>query len=398
MSDGTIYAGSMRYRAAAALPESWRREQFGSDGIPAVLEDLSLEIAKERAIRDNGSWGEWAEQDLAEMLVELEARGVPINTLGFGPDELERLLGIVLGQKLGDDDAFDPTPPLHPKSVAGDLYLLGPHRLVCGDSRDPRVWNALMEIAPDAPLADAMWTDPPYGVDLHVDGVRAIQGDRRPEIGPLLAAALPNADRWLRAGAPIYMAGPSGQMGAEFVRAWQDASWHLAQSLVWVKNGFVPGRSDYHHQHEVIYYGWKPGDAHTWIGNLDKSTVLDDETDVSHLRREELMALIKQLRNNRGTDVIREERTRHNDLHPTMKPTALIRVMLANSTRSGDLILDPFAGSGSTIVAGHLMRRHVAAIELEPSFCDVIVRRWRELDPTNETQFRRNGQTITISG
>ncbi len=149
----------------------------------------------------------------------------------------------------------------------------------------------------------------------------------------------------------------------------------MAQSLVWVKSSFVPGRSDYHHQHEAIYYGWKAGEPHTWIGGLDKASLIDDEPDVSRMRREDLVALVKKLRNDRSTDVIRDDKTHHNDLHPTMKPTSLIRTMLANSTRGGDVILDPFAGSGSTLVAAEVMSRRVAAIELEPRFCDVIVRR-----------------------
>ncbi len=110
------------------------------------------------------------------------------------------------------------------------------------------------------------------------------------------------------------------------------------------------------------------------------------------MSRQELVALVEALRSARGTSVIREDRTRHNDLHPTMKPTALIRRMLANSTRRGDLVLDPFAGSGSTIVAAHLLGRRVAAIELEPRFCDVIVRRWLALDRAHRATRIRAGR------
>ncbi len=119
--------------------------------------------------------------------------------------------------------------------------------------------------------------------------------------------------------------------------------------------------------------------------------MLDDEPNISRMRREELLALVKQLRNARGTDVVRVDKTRHNDLHPTMKPTALIRHMVANSTRRGDVVVDPFAGSGSTLVACELLGRRAALIELEPRFCDVIARRWSELAPGNRAELVRRG-------
>lgn len=405
-TDGTIYAGSMRYKAAVALPESWRREHFGMDGIPAVLEDVSLEFAKERALRDNGSWGGWAELDLAEILAELETRGVPLETLGFEANELERLLALVIGQTQGDDDAFDPTAPSHPTTEPGDLFEFGPHRLLCANSRDPSAWERLMEsLLEPGVLADAIWTDPPYGVDLagvalpsrgvHADLV--IEGDLPHAVAPLLAEVFPNCDRWLKPGAPFYITGPHGAVARAFIDAIEQVGWHLAQTLVWVKNGFVPGRADYHYQHEAVYYGWKRGAAHVWLDATDQSTVIDDEPNLSHMRREELIALVKTLRTARGTDVIREDKTRHNDLHPTMKPTGLIRTMLANSTKRGDLILEPFAGSGSTIVAAHLLGRRVAAIELEPKFCDVIIRRWTELDRANTVVRIRNGERQTLN-
>jgi len=339
LTDGTIYAGNMRYRAAATLPAAWREAHFGADGIPAVLEDVTVERAKERAIRDNGSWGEWAEQDLAEILAGLEADGVDVGLLGLAADHLERLLALA-GPGLATDDAgFDPTPPRVARSRPGDVYLLGDHRLVCGDARDPRHWEALFGSLADA-AARAIWTDPPYGVELErADGTLAVSGDTPGEAIPLLRAVLGEADHWLTAGAPVYIAGPSGRLGAEFVRIWDEVGWHLAQSLIWVKNTFVPGRSDYHHQHEVILYGWRPGAPHIWLGAHDRSTVLDDEPNLGQASRSELVELVKQLRNARGTDLLRHDKPRQNDLHPTMKPPALIAQLLANSSRRGDLVL-----------------------------------------------------------
>ncbi len=391
MADGTIYAGNMRHRAAAALPASWRVEHFGADGIPAVLEDVSLELAQERAIRDNGSWGEWAEQDLAEILAGLSAEGVDVGLLGLASDHIERLLALVGLGAATDDADFDPTPPAMAQTRPGDRYLLGPHRLVCGDAREPGIWDALFAALEDE-RAQAMWTDPPYGVELEAaDGTQALAGDTAADAVPLLRSVLGAADRWLTSGAPVYIASPSGRLGAQFAQTWDAVGWHLAQSLIWVKNGFVPGRADYHHQHEVILYGWTTGAAHTWLGPLDRSTVIDDELDLAQASRAELVGVIKALRDARRTDVVREDKTRHNDLHPTMKPTGLVRGLLANSTRQGTLVLDPFAGSGTTLVAADQLGRRAALIELEPRFCDVIVRRWEALAPNNGAERVRGG-------
>jgi DNA modification methylase len=378
--ENVVIAGNMRLHAAREL---------GWDEVPVLMVSVPPEIEAQWNLKDNNQWGDYDDGTLAEILHGLDASGADIGLLGFTSDEVERLLALVGVGVDADDEGFDPTPPAQPTSQPGDVYLLGPHRLVCGDARDAGTWDALFA-ALGIDLADAMWTDPPYGVDLQVDGQSAIRGDQPSEFGPLLDDVLVNADRWLRPGGPVYMTGPSGRLGAEFVRAWERVGWHLSQSLVWVKNAFVPGRADYHHQHEAIYYGWKPGAAHTWIGGLDKPSVVDDELDVARLRREDLVALVKELRNARRTDVIREDKTRHNDLHPTMKPTALIRHMLANSTRRGDVVLDPFAGSGSTLVACELLGRRAALIELEPRFCDVIARRWTELSAGNHAELVRS--------
>jgi DNA modification methylase len=287
-----------------------------------------------------------------------------------------------------DDEGFDPTPPAEAVSRPGDVYLLGEHRLICGDARDQATWDALVA-ALGSNLADAMWTDPPYGVDLQIGGEAAMDGDRPEQIAPLLRAVLAFADERLALGAPWYICAPTGGTFGDFQDEIERVGWHLAQTLIWVKNAFVPGRADYHHQHEALLYGWKRGAAHRWLAEPDQSTVLDDEPNVARMRREELVALVKQLRNARRTDVVREDKTRHNDLHPTMKPTALIRQLLANSTRRGDVVLDPFAGSGSTMVACELLGRRTALIELEPRFCDVIARRWSELSPGNRAELVR---------
>jgi hypothetical protein len=355
---------------------------------PVVLVSVPPEVEAQWNLKDNNQWGEYDDEEVAEILQGLGASGIDIGLLGFTNDEVERFLALVGIGAQADDDAFDPTSPAEPASRPGDLYVLGPHRLICGDARDAVTWDRLFA-ALGVETADAMWTDPPYGIDLQVDGAAAMDGDRTDEIGPLLRATLPLADKRLMPGAPWYVCAPTGRTFAACQQEIGRVGWHHAQTLVWVKNSFVPGRADDHHQHEAVLYGWKRGAAHPWLAAPDQPTVIDDEPQVSRMKREELVALIKQLRNARGTDVVREDKTRHNDLHPTMKPTGLIRHMLANSTRRGDLVLDAFAGSGSTLVACELLGRRAAMIELEPRFCDVIARRWTELSAGNRAELVR---------
>lgn len=395
-SEGVIVAGNQRWLAA---------KELGWDEVPVILVSVPPEIAARWAIKDNNQWATWVEDELAQLLAELDAGGVDLDHLGFEPDDLERLLGLASAKVTGEDEHFDPTPPLVAESRSGDLLLLGPHRVACGDARDGRAWDLLLGPAESETTVDCLWTDPPYGVDLGkvalpsrgAPGALAIIGDTEEEVAPLLQAVFAQADRRLRAGAPFYIAGPEGRLGSTFVAAVEGTGWHLAQTLVWVKNTFVPGRSDYHHQHEAVYYGWKTGAAHAWLGAVDQPSVVDDEPNLARMDRRALVALVKELRNARNTDVLREDKPTMSDLHPTMKPTALIRRMLANSTRRGDLVLDPFAGSGSTLIAAHLMGRRAALIELEPRFADVIAWRWLALAGANTALRVREGETTPIS-
>jgi DNA modification methylase len=365
--DGTIYAGNMRYRAAAAE---------GLSAVPAIVEDITLEQAKRRAIRDNSSWGQWAEQELAEMLATL---GGDRTTLGFDEGELERLLAVVGLAEERTDEEFDPTPPEIATTRARQVWALGAHRLACGDARDPLVWERLFA---GLDPAGCMWTDPPYGVQpataLTLEGDVPFANNEPGDVAPLLADVFAVADHWLAPGASLYVCSSAGPMQAEFM-AELARLWRHRQTLTWVKNTFGLTGNRYHGQHEDILYGEKAGAPSRWNDHRDESSVVDDEADLTTLDRPALLRLVKDLRNARGGDVIREDKTRHNDLHPTMKPPRLIRVTLGNSTVRGDVVVDPFAGSGSTMVACEQMGRRAMMIEIEPRFADVILRRYREL-------------------
>lgn len=203
--EDVVVAGNMRLRAAIML---------GWSEIPVILVSLPPETESAWNIKDNNEWGDWVDADLAALLAELGARGVALDLLGFDPKELERLLALAVAIP-ADADAFDPTPPAISESRPGDLYLLGSHRLVCGDSRDPAVWDLLMSPEMGA-LADALWTDPPYGIDLADAALpsrsqmarTAIAGDLENEVPALLRAVFAQATAICAPALPSTSPGP----------------------------------------------------------------------------------------------------------------------------------------------------------------------------------------------
>jgi DNA modification methylase len=180
----------------------------------------------------------------------------------------------------------------------------------------------------------------------------------------------------IKAGGAIYVCHADSASNT-FRRAFADAGFLLKQCLIWVKDRFVLSRQDYNWQHEPILYGWKDGAAHNWFGPFNRSTVIDDETDLAALKKDQLVQMLAEIRAN--STIIREERPQRNDEHPTMKPIKLVARMVQNSTKRGDLVLDPFGGSGSTLIASAQLDRRCYTMELDPVYCDVIVKRWERL-------------------
>jgi DNA modification methylase len=273
------------------------------------------------------------------------------------------------------DEDETPGPRVIPTTRPGDVWLLGDHRLLCGDS------TSAEDVARAAGQSiDCVWTDPPYNV-AYEGGTKdkltimndAMDGAR---FRAFLTDAFTAAFKVCREGAPIYIAHADIE-GLNFRTAMTDAGWLHKQSLVWVKNSLVLGRQDYQWQHEPILYGWKPGAGHSWYGERNKTTVLDDDIDLDKADKATLLRLLKDLKEHPST-VIREDKPTRNDVHPTMKPVGLIERMVLNSTRPGDTVLDLFGGSGSTLIACHKHRRRARLLELDPIYCDVIVRRWQD--------------------
>ena len=341
----TVIAGNGTLEAAVEL--GW--EEIYVAKVPS---DWSESQARAFALADNktAELADWDSGVLEGLLADLGGEGWDLGALGFDlPDP-----GPVLDPEVLDE--FDPTPPPAARTQVGDVWLLGRHRVVCGDSTDP----AVVERATGGRAVDAVWTDPPYGVGYVGKTADALTIDNdmldTPALTAFLAAALGAAYGACRVGAAWYVAAPHGPAGLAFSTVLADLDvWR--HSLVWVKDILVMGRADYHYKHEPIYYGWVPGGAHLWYADRKQTTVLEFK---------------------------RPTRSKE---HPTMKPVALIAYCLENSTKRGDLVLDSFGGSGSTLLAAESLGRDAALIELDPRYVDVICRRWSEatgLEPTLE--------------
>lgn len=340
--DGTIYAGNLRFRAAVHL---------GMETVPAIIEDVSDQVAKERALRDNQQWGEWVDDDLSALLARLREDGSDLALLGFDERELQQLLDRLERPVAADLDDI-PALPDDPTTKPGDLWLLGEHRVLCGDATDQHDLAIVMGGA----TASCVWTDPPYGVD-YTGGTKdhlKIQNDTRQGIDDLLERAFAAIDSVLADGAAIYVAHPAGALSVTFGQRFIAQGWRLHQTLVWTKDALVLGHSDYHYQHEPILFGYAPGKgrrgrgAGGWYGGNDASSVLE------------------------------VARPKASPDHPTAKPVELISKMIKNSSRSGDIVLDPFLGSGSTLMAAEQLGRRCCGVDLDPKYVDVAVRRWEQ--------------------
>jgi site-specific DNA-methyltransferase (adenine-specific) len=266
----------------------------------------------------------------------------------FDADDLAEILGTV--EQLpteGLTDADDvPEAPAEPITKPGDLWILGDHRLLCGDSTDTVALERLMAGA----NADLWLTDPPYNVNYEgktADSLK-IKNDsmKDAEFRQFLKDVYIAANCFLRPGAVFYIWHADSE-GYNFRGAAFDAGWKVRQCLIWLKSSLVMGRQDYQWKHEPCLYGWTEGAAHTWNSDRKQTTILE---------------FAKPSRNGE---------------HPTMKPVDLFQYQMANSTKPGDVVLDSFGGSGTTMIAAERINRKARLMELDPAYCDVIVQRWQ---------------------
>jgi len=381
-----IVAGNGRYLAALKL---------GLKSVP-VVEESHLTPLQRRAfiIADNkiALNAGWSNEILAAELPDLEAQGFDLRITGFTDEELEEILASVQPD-VDEPEGPLPATPEVPITRRGDLWLLGEHRVLCGDSTSP----ADLDLALGGEVVDAVWTDPPYNV-AYEGAAGAIQNDSLSDadFAKFLGRAMKAVYATLRTGGAIYVA-HSDTGGNTFRRCFIEAGFKLASCLIWRKNALVLSRADYHWQHEPILYGWKPGAAHRWFGARDKTTIQElGEPPFARVgEREWQISLGETTLIVRGDDltiepvrgtVFLENKPAANPDHPTMKPVPLVKRMLANSTRRGDLVLDPFGGSGTTLIACESLGLRACLVELDERFVDVIVARWENLTGRKATR------------
>lgn len=335
-ANGEIIAGHTRLKAAQSL---------GLSRVPVRYMDLDPADAHLLAIADNklNEKAEWDNSAVAEILSAFSLDDAEL--AGFDSDELEKLGSDLLGNDKGAPSDDVPEPPAEPVTKLGDVWILGDHRLVCGDSTDPE--TVRLAIASNSPRL--ILTDPPYGVDYvgKTADKKPVHNDDRAGLETLLREALGNALGMTEPGCVWYVCSPAGSNVATFMRVLCDMG-VFRQMLIWVKQSLVLGHSDYHYRHEPIFYGWTPGAKHREPPDRKQDTVWEFD------------------RPTRSVE------------HPTMKPVPLFEKAVLNSTGPGDTIFDPFCGSGTSLLAAEAHGRSCCGVEFSPAYCDVIVKRWED--------------------
>lgn len=289
--------------------------------------------------------GAWNEQLLADLIVDLQAANFNTDFTGFEAPEIEQLFSKVHNKDIKEDD-FDVEAELQKPTMsqAGDVWLLGRHRLVCGDSTLPETYTKLM----DGKRANLVLTDPPYNVDVE-ETAGKIKNDNMPDedFYKFLFAMFVNVEQNMERDASIYVFHADSK-GLIFRQAFHDAGFYLSGCCIWKKNALVLGHSPYQWQHEPCLFGWKLGGKHQWYSDRKQTTIWE------------------------------YDRPKSSKEHPTMKPVALMAYPIQNSCMSNCIVLDPFLGSGSTLIACEETNRICYGIELDEKFADVIVRRYIE--------------------
>ncbi|MFN3595213.1 MAG: site-specific DNA-methyltransferase [Thiobacillaceae bacterium] len=351
-SDGVIVAGHGRLDAARKL---------GLERVPVVVLDhltptqrRALVIADNRIAENAG----WDEQLLRIELQDLQAEGFDLDLTGFDADALAELLAGDEPELEGQTDE-DAAPEVTdtPVSRPGDVWVCGHHRVLCGDATETQAYITVL----GDEISDMVFTDPPYNVNYANSAKDKLRGKDRAILNDnlgdgfhdfLLAALRPTIAHCRGA---IYVAMSSSELDT-LQAAFRAAGGHWSTFIIWAKHTFTLGRSDYQRQYEPILYGWPEGASRHWCGDRDQS-------DVWHFNKPQ-----------------------KNDLHPTMKPVELVERAIRNSSRPGDVVLDPFGGSGTTLIAAEKSGRIARLIELDPKYVDVIVRRWEDFTGQQATR------------
>lgn len=330
----TIIGGHQRLTVAVDL---------GYTEVPCAVVDVDKVREKALNIALNKITGAWDDNLLAELLQDIENSDFDVGKTGFDPPEIETLFNKVHSREV-EEDNFDVESELKQPvfSKPGDLWTLGRHRVLCGDATLPESYAVLM----DGVKANLVLSDPPYNVDVEETAGKILNdnmGDT--EFYEFLFAAFREMHENLANDGSIYLFHADTE-GLNFRRAFKDAGFYLSGCCIWKKNALVLGRSPYQWQHEPCLYGWKQGGKHQWYSDRKQTTIWE------------------------------YDRPKSNKDHPTMKPVGLMSYPIRNSTMTNGIVLDPFLGSGSTLIACEETDRVCRGMELDPKFMDVIVKRY----------------------
>lgn len=353
--DLTVIAGHGRLAAAKVL---------GLKEVPTIsLSHLTPLQVRAYVLADNklAMNAGWDDEMLALELKDLEMEGFDVSLTGFDEIEVSSLLAENTEEGLTDDDEV-PSEVVNPVTRPGDIWVLGRHRVMCGDSLSSESVSKLL----DGKLADLWITDPPYNVAYvgKTEDAMTIENDSMgdTEFRDFLRGAYTAADSNMREGAVFYIWHADSE-GYNFRGAAFDVGWKVRQCIIWSKSAFVMGRQDYQWKHEPCLYGWKDGSAHFWGSDRKQTTVLEFD------------------------------RPNRNGEHPTMKPVDLFAYQIGNSSQEGEAVLDSFGGSGTTLIACEKLNRKAYLMELDPKYCDVIVKRWQDFTG-KKAVLESNGKTF----
>ena len=329
-----------------------------------VIVDLPKEDEKALNIALNKITGQWDEALLADLLLDLQESDFNLDLTGFEPPEIDDILSNVHDKELYEDE-FDVEEELNKPTVSrrGDVWQLGKHRVICGDSTKSETYDQLL----GDKKANLVVTDPPYNVDVEETAGKILNDNMSDgDFYQFLLSMFTQVENHMETDASIYVFHADTE-GLNFRKAFKDAGFYLSGCCIWKKNSLVLGRSPYQWQHEPCLYGWKKKGKHQWFSDRKQTTIWE------------------------------YDRPKSSKDHPTMKPIQLMAYPIQNSSMRGTIVLDPFLGSGSTLIAADQTGRVCYGIELDEKFVDVIVKRYIEVTGDTEVTLQRNHEVLTYN-
>lgn len=370
-------------------------QHLGYTEVDCVVLDIDEQKEKALNVALNKISGEWDMPLLTALLKDLNEGGFDATITGFDVTELSAMFDDQ--SEIVEDDVPEVAPEEEkPFTQAGDRWILGNHILYCGDSTKQTDVDALM----DGAVADLVITDPPYNVAYEGSNGLTIQNDNMPEAQfvAFLTDAFTQMRRNMKAGAPFYIWHAETEGGA-FRQSCSAALGKVRQMLIWNKNSFTMGHQDYQWKHEACIYGWTDGAGHFFVDDRTQATVIEDKRiDINKLKKEEMRELLRDIFSDKiSTTVLNEDKPSKNGDHPTMKPLKLLARLVKNSSRQGEIILDTFGGSGSTLITCQQLGRRCYTMELDPKYADVIVKRYLKFTGEKSTILYRNGEKIIVN-